>query len=82
MSERIKAWQCAGCGRIESQATCIGVCSDRPVHVVSAADYDALRAEMDGLRLFLRRLTLTSPRAGEWQKSYEALQARARELLA
>jgi hypothetical protein len=43
MTERTKAWQCIGCGRIESQATCLGICQDRPVHVVSAADYAAGR---------------------------------------
>jgi hypothetical protein len=26
MSERIKVWQCIGCGRIDSPQNCIGVC--------------------------------------------------------
>jgi hypothetical protein len=50
---RFKAWQCVGCGRIESQETCLGICQDRPVEVVSA-----------------------------WERSYRALQAEARRVLA
>jgi hypothetical protein len=29
-AERIKAWQCIGCGRIEGAQPCIGICEDRP----------------------------------------------------
>ena len=35
----------------------------RPVSVVSAADYDELRSELDGLRLLLRQLVQTAPRS-------------------
>lgn len=82
MSERIKAWQCIGCGRLESDATCLGICQDRPVIVVSAADHDELKRQLDELRLFIRQLALVSPRGGEWERSYKALQERARRLLA
>jgi len=82
MTERTKAWQCAGCGRLDSDATCIGVCHDRKVELVSAADYDAAQRQIDELRLFIRQLPLVSPRDEEWQRSYQALQARARGLLA
>jgi hypothetical protein len=81
MSERMKAWQCIGCGRIESSATCLGICQDVPINIVSATDYDALRDELETLRLFLRQLTLASPRDGEWERCYRAAQARARALL-
>jgi hypothetical protein len=81
MTERMKAWQCIGCGRIESNATCLGICEDVPITVVSAADYDATRHELDELRLFLRQLIHASPRAGEWERSYRAAQDRARKLL-
>jgi hypothetical protein len=74
MAERMKAWQCIGCGRIESDATCLGICQDVPISVVSAADYDALR-------LFLTQFVHTLPRDGEWQRTYRAMQARARRLL-
>lgn len=81
MTERMKAWQCIGCGRIESNATCLGICEDVPISVVSAADYDAARREVDELRLFLRQLVQSSPRSGEWERSYRAAQERARRLL-
>ena len=81
MTERMKAWQCIGCGRIESNATCLGICEDVPITVVSAADHDALRRELDELRLFLRQLVHSAPRSGEWERSYRAAQERARRLL-
>jgi len=73
MTSRTQAWQCLGCGRLESSETCIGVCQDRKVEVVSAADYDAVVAELDALRLFVRQLALVSPRAGQWERTYKAL---------
>jgi hypothetical protein len=81
MTQRMKAWQCIGCGRIESNATCLGICQDVPISVVSAADYDAVRRELGELRLFLQQLVRTSPRDGEWQRGYRAVQERARRLL-
>jgi hypothetical protein len=81
MTERMKAWQCIGCGRIESNATCLGICEDVPVSIVSAAEYDAARQELDELRLLLRQIATSSPRPGEWERSYRAVQARARKLL-
>ena len=80
--ERTTAWQCIGCGRIESDATCLGVCQDRKIIVVSAADYDAAQRQIEELRLFIRQLALVSPRGDEWERSYKALQERARRLLA
>lgn len=82
MTERTKAWQCIGCGRIESQATCLGICEDRPVLLVSAADYDQAQRQLDELRLFVRQLALISPRGENWERTYKALQERARRLLA
>ena len=81
MTERMKAWQCIGCGRIESNATCLGICHDVPISVVSGADYDATRRELDALRLFLQQLVHSAPRNGEWERSYRAAQALARRLL-
>lgn len=81
MTERMNAWQCIGCGRIESSATCLGICEDVPITVVSAADYDATRRELDELRLFLQQLAHSSPRGGEWERSFRVAQQRARRLL-
>jgi len=86
--ERLTAWQCIGCGRLEGPQPCIGVCQDRRIELVRAADHDAVleraaRAEQRAAVLgeFVRRLATTTPREGEWERGYRALQARARELL-
>lgn len=88
MTERTKAWQCIGCGRIESQATCLGICHDVPVEMVSAADYAALeaqaaelRAEVQRLRLFVRQLARVSPRGGDWNRVYRDMQSAALRVL-
>lgn len=82
MTKRTTAWQCIGCGKLDSDATCMGVCQDRKVVLVSAADYDEARRQIDELRLFIRQLANVSPRGDEWERSYKALQERARRLLA
>ena len=74
MVDTIKAWQCIGCGRLESDAPCLGVCQDRPVRLVGLGDYEALEA-------FVRRFAQSTPREGQWEKSYRALQEEARTLL-
>lgn len=81
MTERTTAWQCIGCGRIDSDATCMGVCQDRKVVLVSAADYDEAQRQIDELRLFIRQLANVEPRGETWERSYKALQERARRLL-
>ena len=82
MVQKTTAWQCIGCGRLDSDATCMGVCQDRKVVLVSAADYDEACRQIDELRLFIRQLANVSPRGDEWERSYKALQERARRLLA
>ena len=84
----VEAWRCIGCGRIEAPQPCIGVCEDRRVGLVDAADHEAalalLReakeraAALEGL---VRRLAQTRPRAGGWERSYRALQAEAERAL-
>ena len=88
MSERMQAWQCIGCGRLEAPENCIGICQDRRVELVYAAELDASEAERaktarerDALFALVRRLAFSRPREGEWERSYRALQAQAREVL-
>lgn len=81
-AERTTTWQCIGCGRLESDAPCLGVCQDRKVVVVSATDYDQACRQVDELRLFIRQLALVSPRGDNWERTYKALQKRAQRLLA
>ena len=77
----IKAWQCIGCGRIEGAQPCIGICEDRPVRLVYAQDYNEAVARAEALSAVVRELACITPREGEWESSYRALQARARRLL-
>lgn len=86
-AERIAAWQCIGCGRIEGPQPCVGICQDKKVWFVSSQDYDAVVARLreaearlavlDSLAL---RMALAKPRPGEWEKSYRALQGEAQRL--
>ena len=71
----MKAWQCIGCGRLESLQPCIGICEDRPVELVYAWQLEEALA-------LLRQLAWSKPREGEWERSFRDLQARARKLLA
>lgn len=88
VTRRVKAWQCIGCGRVEGLESCIGVCQDRPTEFVYAAEHDLAIAELRIARQqaesafnLLRQLVCTSPRTGEWERSYRAMRARARAIL-
>ena len=86
--ERISAWQCIGCGRIEGPQPCVGVCQDKKVTFVSAEAYDAAltrmrqaEAQLAALESLANRMALAKPRQGEWERSYRALQDEARRAL-
>ena len=89
MTERMIAWQCIGCGRIEGAQSCIGICQDRKAEFVYAADYDRVvnelaqaRRQLDVLALAVRQIVGTTPRGNGWERNYRALQERARRILA
>jgi len=89
MNDCVKAWQCIGCGRIEAPQTCIGVCQDRKVEFVYASEHRETlarlalaRRQASALEALVRRLACTTPRKGEWEQSYRAMQAQARSALA
>ena len=73
--ERVKVWECVGCGRIDHPQPCIGICRDRKAEYVSAADYERAAA-------LLLRIAFTTPREGESESAWRALQRDARALLA
>jgi len=77
----IKAWECVGCGRIEAPQPCLGICQDRAVELVHAESYRQLQNDNAQMRELILRLARTSPREGQWQAGYQALQVRAAELL-
>ena len=88
MTEYVKAWQCIGCGKIEAPQTCIGVCQDRRVQLVYAFEHDQVLAQArraqqraEALEGVVRQLAFTTPRNGEWERSYRALQEQARHAL-
>jgi hypothetical protein len=89
MINRVKAWQCIGCGKIEAPQTCIGVCQDRKVEFVYASEHEEALTRLtvaltriDALEAIAYQLAWTKPRTGEWEHSYRALQQRARKILA
>ena len=89
-TEYIKAWQCIGCGKIDvPQPPCIGICQDRKVEFVYASEYEAALAQAaladqraKTLEALVRRMAWTTPRDGEWERSYCVLQDQARRTLA
>ena len=88
MTERMTAWQCIGCGRIEGAQPCVGICEDRKREFVYAADFDELladlaraRARAHRLAAVVRRIACTTPRDGECERTYRALQSEARSAL-
>ena len=88
MSAYVQAWQCIGCGRIEAPKNCVGICEDRKVQLVYSFEHENVRAELEAARkqrnrfaALARRLARTTPRGGEWEHSYRALQQEARVLL-
>ena len=88
MNDYVKAWQCIGCGKIEAPQTCIGICQDRKVQFVYAFEHEEVLAEgrrvrhrASVLEAVVRQLACTTPRKGEWERSFRALQDQARRAL-
>ncbi|HSR64942.1 MAG TPA: hypothetical protein VLM17_04970 [Xanthomonadaceae bacterium] len=81
MVERISGWRCIGCGKVDAPRPCVGVCQDRPVQLVTAGDYDALLQRSEQLEALAQLIAHLTPREGEWEASWRALQARAQALL-
>ena len=88
MTERVTAWQCIGCGRIEGAQPCVGICQDRKTEFVYASDHDEVLAQLararqraEDLAALVRQIAYTTPREGGWERTYRALQARAHQTL-
>lgn len=79
--ERIAGWRCIGCGKVDAPRPCVGVCQDRKVELVDAADYDALLARVRELEAALALIARVTPREDALPASWRALQERARALL-
>lgn len=85
MTDRHPVWRCIGCGRIEGARPCVGICEDRKDEVVFAVDHDRelsrLRGRIESLAAVLRQIAHTTPRKGETDRTWSALQTRARRAL-
>ena len=85
----VTVWRCPDCGGVDAPQPCIGICIWRPAQWVDAASYQEARsralADRDAERSLaglLRRLAFTTPHAGQWQRSWRALQSQAQHALA
>ena len=88
VTNTIAAWQCIGCGRLEAPQTCIGICQDRKVELVTAWDHADVLVALDKanerirtLEALLTKLARTMPREGAWKPSFLAFQTQARKTL-
>ncbi|GAB1406774.1 hypothetical protein MASR1M8_06930 [Thermomonas brevis] len=81
MIDTIDAWQCIGCGRVIAERPCIGICTDKRVELVQAADYAALAWRVEQLEEVLKLIAHVSPKPDKLPESWAALQQRARQAL-
>ena len=77
MTEIYEGWQCIGCGKIDVDRPCVGVCQDHRVQVVLADEFRRLEARNKILESIVRRLVLAKPHPDAWERSFKALQAEA-----
>lgn len=89
MTDYIQAWQCIGCGKIEAPQPCIGVCRDRKILMVAKDEHEHVVEELAQARSLvqkavdmLNRVAHSTPREGQWERSYRALQDQARQAIA
>ena len=81
MLDTIDAWQCIGCGRVIAERPCIGICTDKRVELVQAADYAELAWRVEQLEAALRLIASVTPKPEVLEASWLALQRRARQVL-
>jgi hypothetical protein len=86
---RLTTWACGGCGRVEAEAPCVGICTDAPIDVVRASVYDEARAELATVRARVgelvavaRLVAFTQPRDGDSEAHLHALKRVADERVA
>jgi hypothetical protein len=77
MAEIYDGWQCIGCGKIDVDRPCIGICQDKRVALVLVDDFNRLAARNRLLESIVRRMALARPHPNAWEQSYRALQAEA-----
>lgn len=81
MVEIYKGWQCIGCGKIDVDRPCVGICQDRPARVVMAEDFERVLARNRRLESVVMRMIRTRPHPDAWERSFKALQNEAIALM-
>ncbi|RMH92819.1 hypothetical protein EBB59_07585 [Lysobacter pythonis] len=81
MIETIEAWRCVGCGRLQAERPCVGICTDRRVELVEAQTVADLAWRVERLEAALALIARVMPKESELMTNWLALQARARALL-
>ena len=81
MVELYEGWQCIGCGKIDVDRPCIGICQDKRIALVLAGDFNRLEARNKLLESIIRRMALARPHPDSWERSYRALQAEVVRML-
>jgi hypothetical protein len=78
-------WRCPECGGLDAPQPCIGVCIWRPADWVEAILFESERSraalDLEAERTlvgFLGRLASVTPRDGQWERNWRALQSEAR----
>jgi hypothetical protein len=86
-AETVIVWRCPECGGVDAPQPCIGVCIWRPADWVDANAYESERSQAvldleveQALVRLLRRLALVTPRHGQWERNWRALESQARLL--
>jgi hypothetical protein len=82
-------WWCAECGGIDAPQPCLGICVWRPVEWVNRTIYlqetEVALAERDTERRYrklARRVASVTPRDGQWERGWRALEAQAHKIQA
>jgi hypothetical protein len=82
-------WWCARCGGIDAPQPCLGICVWRPVEWVNRTTYlaetEVALVERDTERRYrklVRRVASVTPRAGQWERGWRALEAQGHKIQA
>ena len=80
----VTVWRCQDCGGVDAPQPCIDVCLWHPADWVDAASYESERSRAasdrqleQSLAALVRTLASATPRAGQWERSWRALQSQA-----
>jgi len=87
LAESVIVWRCPECGGVDAPQPCIGVCIWRPADWVDANVYESERSQavldlkVEGALVgLLSRVASVTPRHGQWERNWLALQSQARLL--